>query len=109
MQICAIKYHLIHQFYGIEEYLDLAIPLPCLIDTLDSAESEFSLLRTIKELDVWFIRVTGSKSPETWDPLKEPLFEFTARHPMVVAHLYPERQIEDREIICYTRQWQAAC
>ena len=29
-----IKYRLIHQFYGIEEHMDMVVPLPTLIDLL---------------------------------------------------------------------------
>jgi len=108
MQISTIKYQLLRQFYGIEEFLDMENPLPRLIDTLDSAESEFSLWLMIKDLDIWFIRVNGIEQPETWDPLKEPLFEFANRHKMLAAHLYPERQIGDREIISYARECQTA-
>lgn len=108
MQISTIKYQLLRQFYGIEEFLDMENPLPKIIDSLDDAGSEFNLWLMIKELDIWFIRVNGMETPETWNPLHEPLFEFTRRHNMVAAHLYPERQIGDRDIITYARECQAA-
>ncbi len=108
MQISTIKYQLLHQFYGIEEFLDMEQPLPTIIDSLDDAESEFNLWLMIKELDIWFIRVTAMEQPETWNPLKEPLFAFTQRHSMVAAHLYPNRQLDDREIISYAKEYQAA-
>lgn len=109
IQTSTIKYQLIHQFYGIEEFLDMVTPLPSLIDRLDDADSEFVLLRMVKDLDVWFIRVQGADNRETWNPLKEPLFEFTQCNPMMVAHQYPKRRINEKDFISYTRKWEIAC
>jgi len=102
-QIIVIKYNLIKQFYGIEEYLDMNNPLPVIVDELDQAQSDFNLLLILKELDLWFIQVSGKDREEKWNPFTEPLFEFASRHSLIAAHLYADKQVSDSDIINYAR------
>lgn len=96
-----IKYRLIHQFYGIEEHMDMAVPLPTLIDLLSENQSDFKIVRTLTELDIWFVKISARDTGETWDPFSEPLYRFANRHEFVLANLFPDKQWPDSQIIQY--------
>lgn len=100
----AIKLRLMQQFYGIEEFLDLEEPLPTMLEALDTAQSEFNLADLLCDLDLWYIKVSNSDDAFIWDPFVEPLCNYSKRYELIIAHLYPEKQWSNAQILAYVRQ-----
>ena len=97
----SIKLRLMEQFYGIEEFLDLEETLPAMLNRLDHAESEFDFIVTLSDLDIWYIKVTNSEDERVWNPFLEPLRIYAKRYELLVAHLYPEKQWTNDQILGY--------
>lgn len=95
----AIKLRVLEQFYGLEEYLDMPESLPEMLTKLDDAESEFSLITAISNLDIWFVRITNNDDTEVWNPFQEPLANYAKRHDLLTAHLFSEKQCSNSEIL----------
>lgn len=98
-RINASKLWVLQRFYGIEEHLDTVSPLPAMLSSLDDIKSAFSWMTKLKELDIWFIRVNDRDNVEVWSPFVEPLYEFEYRYRFLVAHMYPDKQWSDKDII----------
>lgn len=100
----SIKLRLMRQFYGIEEFLDLETPVPAMLDALDNAESEFAFITVLSDLDLWYIKVTNSDNENIWNPFVEPLSQYAKRYELLIAHLYPEKQWPNSEVLAYSNQ-----
>ncbi len=94
------------QFYGIEEYLDLENPLPTMLESLDNADSEFSFITVLSDLDLWYIKVTNSDNQIVWNPFIEPLCQYAKRYDLLIAHIYPDKQWPNTQILAYARPQQ---
>ena len=97
----SIKLRLMEQFYGIEEFLDLEDTLPAMLNRLDDADSEFGFITALSDLDIWYIKITNSDNENVWNPFLEPLCNYAKRHELLIAHLYPEKQWSNDQILGY--------
>lgn len=97
----SIKLRLMEQFYGLEEYMDLTEPVPVMLAALDGQKSEFCFLSTLTNLDLWFIKVSNIDNNEIWNPFSETLSLYAKRHDFLTAHIYPEKQWSNDEILKY--------
>jgi len=97
----AIKLRVLEQFYGLEEYMDLEEPVPDMLRALDGLGSEFCFVSALSNLDLWFIRVSNVENKDTWNPFKEPLSQYAQRHDFLTAHIYPDKQWRNDEILKY--------
>lgn len=96
-----IQYRLIYQFYGIEEFVDLPESLPCQVNKLNAASCEFSWIKRITDLDIWYIKIESRKKTESWCPFTESLSSFLSRHDDIIAHFDSQKQYSDRQILSF--------
>jgi len=54
-------------------------------------------------LDIWYIKITNPDNEKIWNPFIEPLGNYAKRHELLVAHLYPEKQWPNEQILRYAR------
>lgn len=83
--------------------MDLEETLPIMLNRLDRADSEFKFITLLSDLDLWYIKVTNTENKQQWNPFIEPLSRYAKRHELLVAHLYPEKQWSNMQILKYAR------
>ena len=81
--------------------MDLNEAIPEMLSTLDETKSEFCFLSALINLDLWFIKVSNTDNQEVWNPFKESLTLYAQRHDFLTAHIYPEKQWANDDILRY--------
>lgn len=81
--------------------MDLNQAVPEMLSVLDEPRSEFCLLSALINLDLWFVKVSNIDDQEVWNPFKETLTLYAQRHDFLTAHIYPEKQWSNNEILKY--------
>ncbi len=101
--LIGVKYKLLMQFYGVEEYIEYAVDLIDQIELLSQQQDEFSQKKQLLNLDIWYSRFFDQPTDTEWNPFEEPFSHFNLRSRFIIAQYLPTKQYADGDILAFIR------